>query len=126
MKLDLDELERIAKAATPKWAAFRRESGPYEEWEIRQPGGGTLLRSTSYGNMTEDAEYVGVLNPATALELIRLARLGRDAQERLGPAGVKVLQMAKWAETHRTEIEFALGMVGSTLCEQALAALPKE
>ena len=44
---------------------------------------------------------------AEMTDLIRLARLGL------------------WAETHRTEIEFALPMVGSSLCEQAFQLMPK-
>lgn len=78
MTLDLDELERVATAAIDKpWDRSGKEGGVIENLWSRAEGcvGGTEFY------YREDAEHISAFNPAVALELIRLARLGKWAEE---------------------------------------------
>ena len=75
MSIDLDALERLAKAATPigyeienAWTALRVSgSGPND-----------------LGPLENDAidAYFSALDPSTVLELVRLARVGQDTEMR--------------------------------------------
>lgn len=78
----LNELEEKAKSATPKW--FSHERNPQSimrEYEIVQAGGGILFRSTSYGRMREDAEYIAACRPDVILDLIGKLRVAVEALE---------------------------------------------
>lgn len=82
MTSQLARLEELARAATPKWQAYERNRGLItHEWEIRTPTNGTLFRSTSYGNMNADAEFVGAASPDVILSLINKLRVAREALE---------------------------------------------
>lgn len=56
-KRELDKLIELEKVATPVMAVFERGNGFFREYEIRDPNG-VLFRSTSYGKMKEDAEFI--------------------------------------------------------------------
>ncbi len=92
----LDELERIAKEATPgPWHADKVMGGFEVVKRKVRPGKGqgiddwpTTIASGFTGGalrVTADMEFVAALNPSTVLDLIRLARLAR---------------LGLWAEKH--------------------------
>lgn len=81
-QLDLDELERVARAATPgEWKQLGAKVvvEPYRTIQcfgvIRRGPDGTNA------SLSEDAAYIASFNPSVALELIRLARLGKWAEQ---------------------------------------------
>lgn len=68
---DLENLIETARAATPKWCAREKSPGSFmREYEIVQAGGGTLFRSTSYGNMEFDAAHIAAFHPQVAIQLV--------------------------------------------------------
>ena len=60
--MTLDELQKICDAATPgPWTHHRQQHCPqinYHEIELRTRHGGALYRSTSYGLMEVDGEFI--------------------------------------------------------------------
>jgi len=68
-KIDLDELERLAKAATRgPWTHSEQPSG----WMhmVIAPERGQICRES----MARDATFIAAANPAVILELIRMMR----------------------------------------------------
>ena len=80
MELDLNELERRAKAATPgKWTW--KQIGSFNTpgcavfWPDTSKGGVHYRRLDSGGGMIEaDANFIAAANPAVVLELVRRLR----------------------------------------------------
>lgn len=99
-RIDLDDLERLAKAATPGPYTITHENdvGPNDEgfweWFAIAPKGYehiTTIAKCEHGQFRDEhdkvkanAEHLAALDPATVLELVRLARVGRRAAEQLG------------------------------------------
>ena len=80
MEIDLNELERLAKAATPgKWTWKQvvcfKTPGCAVFWPDMSKGGVHYRRLDSGGGMLEaDATFIAAANPAVVLELIRRLR----------------------------------------------------
>lgn len=83
MDIDLDELKRLAQAATPgerEWdgdpsnesAEYRDENAP---WLVAKGDGHAIIHGDIVCSK-EDAAFVCAANPAVILELIRMAREG--------------------------------------------------
>lgn len=87
MELDLSELERRAKAATPgKWTW--KQVGSFNTpgcaifWPDTSKGGVHYRRLDSGGGMLEaDANFIAAANPAAVLELVRRLRAASHALE---------------------------------------------
>jgi len=78
----LSDLEKKADAATEKWVCRERGHGIMREFEITEDKcGGILFRSTSYGKMREDAEFIGALNPEQVKKLIAALVVAEGAME---------------------------------------------
>lgn len=73
--IDLDDLERKAKAATPGvWFAWFAEVG---KWTI-QVAKGWLFESSAHGTKA-DAAFIASANPAAVLELVQRLRAAEGA-----------------------------------------------
>lgn len=142
--LDLDELERLTKAATPgPWTiGYSDGSGKFDAEEERfclvdQPTDDVILHA-KLCYREADAQLIAALNPQTALELIRLARLGREREEMLqmqeraeGLEGKwmtwgRQRALAEWAETHGVKALERVGRGILPYVDDALSRLPKE
>ena len=89
MEIDLNELERLAKAATPgKWTwkhvGCFNTPGCAVFWPDMSKGGVHYRRLDSGGGMLEaDANFIATANPAVVLELVRRLREAENDTERL-------------------------------------------
>lgn len=82
LSVRIESLRTLAEKATPEWKTQENGAGTvFHEYEIRTPTGGKLFRSTSYGNMEADAEFISAANPAQILHLIRLLEDCKDVLE---------------------------------------------
>ena len=85
MEIDLNELERLAKAATPgKWTWKQvgcfNTPGCAVFWPDMSKGGVHCRRLDSGGGMLEaDANFIATANPAVVLELVRRLRAAEGA-----------------------------------------------
>jgi hypothetical protein len=85
MEIDLNELERLAKAATPgKWtwkqASCFNTPGCAVFWPDMSKGRVHYRRLDSGGGMLEaDANFIATANPAVVLELVRRLRAAEGA-----------------------------------------------
>lgn len=111
MTIDLDNLEKLAKAATPgPWKAQFPNPTSVLTPKVLTADGGILLETMHYGRMNADAAFVAAANPKAILELIaevRNAQL-RDA-ERLRPGhacdfSADLKTMRKRAEAAEAEL----------------------
>jgi hypothetical protein len=129
MTLDLDELERLASAATPgPWAAswdFKRlHRDPQDTTLVAQGVGpqhigksdarlvGEKLYSPDEAlsaKMMADAEYIAGLNPATATELITALRASQAENARLREA----LEVKGKADIYRDGFDAAVAVAES-------------
>lgn len=118
MTLDLDELERVARAAIDKpWDRSGEQGEVIENLWSRAEGcvGGTEFYHR------EDAEHISALNPSVALELIRLARLGKWAEE-VGVASLKTITLQRMSR------HVDIGILANftlSVAQEALDHLPK-
>lgn len=120
MTLNLDELERIAKAALDKpWDRSGNDGDTIENLWSRAEGcvGGTEFC------YPEDSEHISAFQPSTALELIRLARLGAWAEE----VGIKALEHIEYDGCNGCPdfTDNALILHLEKEASEALARLPK-
>jgi hypothetical protein len=85
MKIDLDKLEALEKAATPTgWQVLDMEPTQFYGNIIMDANRGNLMRTTSYGLMREDSRLVAAMRNAlpamiaelrAAREVVEMARL---------------------------------------------------
>lgn len=79
----LTALSEAAEKATPKWTDHRSGQGIWLEYEIVQPGGGILFRSTSYSNMANDAAYIASVSPDNVTRLLDAIDAAEKALEQV-------------------------------------------
>ncbi len=111
----LREILEGASKATPKWSARENGTGIMREFEIIQAGGGVLFRSTSYGNMANDAAHIARLCPSTATAMVEELLALRQAAD-------KLCATASEASSLLAMCEGALRIRGNILAEHAREA----
>lgn len=127
MTLDLDELERVASAATPgPWEISSwHPSDPdgYAEIHADEPEGQVVRLPLAAPNAVRNATHIAVFNPVTVLALLARAR---DA-ERLG-LGLKEVTKAAYIHmaTHPVFRAKAVGDEGSHARRQQLDQIETE
>jgi len=83
--MTLQEIISLGEKSTPgPWNSYERSRYEIDhEFEIRTHNGGTMFRSTSYGNMEFDANYIAAVSPARLLPLLKASLAMREALDRI-------------------------------------------
>ena len=78
--IDLEELERLAKAATSgpwKYQKLYGHNNAERGWEVIEPRDGRyfgVAEMSSFNNLEPDAEFIAAANPGVVLQLIECIR----------------------------------------------------
>jgi hypothetical protein len=115
-RVDLDELERLAKEADPGPWRTEEDAEHYPFLVAETPDGGSYVLIESKGELESvNAYFMAAANPATALALVAELRAAREVVEASRPATVAARSGKSWF------VELAKLLVAIEVYDQAVA-----